>query len=765
MPAPGEYDLAIQHARRGEQKIQPVAKSLDLCGDLLFLDGQVFQKGGNRVADVGVVCERAGRLAPGNGARQVFKGVAEQLPFTLFAVFNLLVEPTHELLPPLLAANQLGVVAALREQLVVGTAFHDAALVQHDDLIAIADGGQAVGDDDAGDAALCDGVDDLVLRLRVQGGRRLVHDADGRILGEGAGDFEPLALAAGQVAAAVQQLVRKAALARVDVVENVRVARGQDDLEILDAVVPHLDIVGNGVLKQRDVLINDAHRAGKHVAVDFVQRYAPKGDGAAPGLIQARNQLGQRGFAAAGPADKRDLLAGLDGHGEVGDLRLAQAGIAKGDVFELDGAGELFILGRLRSGREAVVLSVAHHIVHALHLSDHLLKGLTRVDQGGGRSHERAQEALKRHHHADRKLAADDQQYAEPEHGEVCEACDGRGDGAQDQIQARVANGLRVDAGLVSGPAPEIAVFRAAGFDGLDHPYAGHGGRGQLRAVALLHARDVYPLSGDQHGDRHVQEDRADADQRHDPVVANHDDQIEYHHGRVQHQRRERVDQCAGDGRVGGLPVGDVGGEALGEKLHGQAQNLPQICSAANGSQLALNAQRIHRGDPGHRDADEDQHAKAQHERQQPFGIPARQQPVEENAAEHRLDDAQEGADGRSQHDEGRGDAGALQALLGVGKHRFALSGGAEGLRRLKGQADSGELPVKFLPFHGDAPTRGIVQNGTLSLKAAQYDEMVEAPVDDAGEGTLLQQRFRVQTPRLRLHAVAARGEQYVFGA
>ena len=52
-----------------------------------------------------------------------------------------------------LARPHLGVEAALAQQLVVGAALGDAALVEHDDLVGVDHGRQAVGDDDRGAAA------------------------------------------------------------------------------------------------------------------------------------------------------------------------------------------------------------------------------------------------------------------------------------------------------------------------------------------------------------------------------------------------------------------------------------------------------------------------------------------------------------------------------------------------------------------------------------------------------------------------------------
>jgi len=74
----------------------------------------------------------------------------------------------------------------------------NAAPVEHHDAIGVLDGGQAMGDDEGG-AALAQGVErllDLAFRLGVKRRGRFVQNQDRRILQQGAGDGDALALAA-----------------------------------------------------------------------------------------------------------------------------------------------------------------------------------------------------------------------------------------------------------------------------------------------------------------------------------------------------------------------------------------------------------------------------------------------------------------------------------------------------------------------------------------------------------------------------------------
>lgn len=76
--------------------------------------------------------------------------------------------------------------------------FGDAAVFEDDDFVGIADGFQAMGDDDA---ALNQGVDGFLhfhFVFRVEGGGRFVQQDDGSLFQDGAGDGETLFLSAGE---------------------------------------------------------------------------------------------------------------------------------------------------------------------------------------------------------------------------------------------------------------------------------------------------------------------------------------------------------------------------------------------------------------------------------------------------------------------------------------------------------------------------------------------------------------------------------------
>ena len=105
--------------------------------------------------------------------------------------------PALSLLPDL---NEPPVQPALGHQLRMGALLDDAAILHHQNLVGVLDGGQPVGD---GEDRLSlgqggQGLLDQVLILRIHAGGGLVQNHDGRILQNRPGDGDALALAAGE---------------------------------------------------------------------------------------------------------------------------------------------------------------------------------------------------------------------------------------------------------------------------------------------------------------------------------------------------------------------------------------------------------------------------------------------------------------------------------------------------------------------------------------------------------------------------------------
>src|SRR4051794_909106 len=116
--------------------------------------------------------------------------------------------------------------AARRRQLIITPALDDLAVVENEDLVAVADRADAVRRDDARAAAAREIRQDRLLGQRVEGARGLVEDQERGVADQRPGDLEPLALAAAQVTSPLLQDAVQSLGQREDLVEDRGVATG-----------------------------------------------------------------------------------------------------------------------------------------------------------------------------------------------------------------------------------------------------------------------------------------------------------------------------------------------------------------------------------------------------------------------------------------------------------------------------------------------------------------------------------------------------------
>src|SRR5208282_2829254 len=91
------------------------------------------------------------------------------------------------------------------DKLIVGAQFHDASLVKDGDRVGVADGGNAVGDEDSRASAhdFAEMVEDLIFGVGVDAGEGIVEDENTRAAENRAGDGGALLLASGESNAAL----------------------------------------------------------------------------------------------------------------------------------------------------------------------------------------------------------------------------------------------------------------------------------------------------------------------------------------------------------------------------------------------------------------------------------------------------------------------------------------------------------------------------------------------------------------------------------
>lgn len=164
----------------------------------------------------------------------------------------------------LLQAPELIILALLFQQLFVGAALYDLAVVHDQDEVTITDGGEAVGDDQH--RAVCklvvDHIKDGILCAKVQTAGGFVQNIEVRILQEGPGQCKALLLTAREAVAGFLQI--GVVLQRQLADELVGICLLGSGLDLIEAGFRsgNADVVVDGLAEQLDVLgdIGDARR-------------------------------------------------------------------------------------------------------------------------------------------------------------------------------------------------------------------------------------------------------------------------------------------------------------------------------------------------------------------------------------------------------------------------------------------------------------------------------------------------------------------------
>ena len=181
-------------------------------------------------------------------------------------------------------------------------------------------------------------VDELVLEPlpgnRVDGAERFVHQENGRVGREGAGDADALLLPA-------RELSRVAVAVRVrvqgDQVQQFVHALGDALLVPSEHLGDEADVARDGHVRQKTPgLDHVTDLSTQLVAVDLGDVLVAEDQSALRGLDQAVDHLEGRGLAAPGGADEHDDLPGRDFQGQLVDRGLLAAAVAFGHVLDED---------------------------------------------------------------------------------------------------------------------------------------------------------------------------------------------------------------------------------------------------------------------------------------------------------------------------------------------------------------------------------------------------------------------------------------------
>ena len=158
-----------------------------------------------------------------------------------------------------LSCHQVRENPVLFDQFLVGTVLHDLSAVHHHDPVTVADRREPVRDHDTGAAHLIQRLRDLLLGDIVKGACSLVKYEDFRLLADGTGYQETLALSSGKVFSLRLDRITVALGALHDVPVYLRIPAGKYHFKILYGAVPESHIVGYCIIKDRNILIHDCN--------------------------------------------------------------------------------------------------------------------------------------------------------------------------------------------------------------------------------------------------------------------------------------------------------------------------------------------------------------------------------------------------------------------------------------------------------------------------------------------------------------------------
>ena len=219
---------------------------------------------------------------------------------------------------------------------------HDAALVQHHDAVRLLDRSQPVSDHQGG--AILRGPFQRLLhqlfRFSVQGAGGFVQQQQRRILQNGAGDGDALALAAGQTHAAFAQIGVVALRQLFD--EAVRgggAGRGPHFL-IAGLRFAVADVLQGAGAENHRILQHHAHMTAQIGKRQFAHIHATQQYLSLLRIVKPQQELKQGGLARAGRAHQRHMLAGAHAKPDAAERRLTRAGrVGEIDIAQLQAGG------------------------------------------------------------------------------------------------------------------------------------------------------------------------------------------------------------------------------------------------------------------------------------------------------------------------------------------------------------------------------------------------------------------------------------------
>ena len=228
---------------------------------------------------------------------------------------------------------------------------------------------------------------DEPLPFGIEGTGCLVQHQNGRVVVQGAGNGEPLALTAGQATSAVPDGRGQTVGQVLDEGQGIGYLRHRSDAGGIRVGIEEGDVGFDRIVEQQGVLGHKPDVAPEFPAVELPEVHTVDLEAADGGIIQAQEQAGHRRLAAARRADQRHRLP--LGHLEGEPIERGRSGpcISEVDVPEPQ---PLLEAERDRSGRLLNLEFGPQHLIESverggalLHLEDRIAQGARRRDDLG----------------------------------------------------------------------------------------------------------------------------------------------------------------------------------------------------------------------------------------------------------------------------------------------------------------------------------------------------------------------------------------------
>ncbi len=197
--------------------------------------------------------------------------------------------------------------------------FFELSVFEDEDAVGVADGGEAVGDDDGGapDDDLFEGALDEGFGLVIDGGGGFVEDQDGRVFEDSSCYRNALTLSAAEFLSTFADDGVVALWQSHDEVVGFGDLGGFDDLLVGGVEGAVGDILTHGSVEEENVLADKADSFAQVFDLDVAQIIAVETDVSIRHVVEAQEQFDERGLASTRRADDADCVTGGDVESQI----------------------------------------------------------------------------------------------------------------------------------------------------------------------------------------------------------------------------------------------------------------------------------------------------------------------------------------------------------------------------------------------------------------------------------------------------------------